>query len=58
MKERNTNEHLSQPAGHTSFDASQEMGGFLGCKGPFLADVQLVIHQYSQVLFGRVDNVM
>ena len=46
-------DHLSQPVGHTAFDAAQDMVGFLGCEGTLLAHVQLPIHQHQQVLFGR-----
>jgi len=46
-------DHLPQPAGHTSFDASQDTFGFLGCEGTLLAHVQLPTHQYPQVLFGK-----
>ena len=46
-------DHLPQPAGQTYFDASQDTVGFLGCKGTLLAHVQLPIHQYPQVFFGR-----
>ena len=34
-------------------DAVQDTVGFLGCEGTLLAHVQLPIHQYPQVLFGR-----
>ena len=43
--------HRSQPARHSSFDAAQDMVGFLGCKGTLLAHVQLAIQQYPQVSF-------
>jgi len=46
-------DYLPQPAGHTSFDAAQNMVGFLGYKSTVLTHVQLVIHQYPQVLFSR-----
>jgi len=32
-------DHLPRPAGHTSFDAAQDMVGFLICEGTVLADV-------------------
>jgi len=34
-------------------DAAQDMVGFQGCEGTLLAHVQLPIHQYLQVFFGR-----
>ena len=40
-------------SGHTSFGAAQDTVGFLGCEGIVLAHIQLPIHQYTQVLFGR-----
>jgi len=46
-------DHLHHSAGHTSFDAAQDMVGFLGCEGTLLAHVQLAVHQYSQVLLSR-----
>ena len=46
-------DHLPHPAGHTSFDAAQGTVDFLACKGTSLAHVQRVIHQYSQLIFGR-----
>jgi len=42
-------DHLPQPDGHTSFDAAQDMVGFLGFEGTQLA----YVHQYPQVLFSR-----
>jgi len=42
-------DHLPWPAVHTSFDAAQDMAGFLGCESILLAHVQLAIHQYPQV---------
>jgi len=45
---------LPYPAGHTAFDAAQDMVFFLGCKGTLLAHGQIPIHQYTQVFFGRV----
>ncbi|KAK4830254.1 hypothetical protein QYF61_009321 [Mycteria americana] len=47
--------HLPQPAGHTSFDAAQDTVGLLGCKRTLLAHVQLFIHQYPQVLLCKAD---
>ena len=46
-------DHLPCPAGHHSFDAAQDTIVLLGCKGMFLAQAQLTIHQNPQVLFGR-----
>ena len=45
--------HLLQSAGHASFDAAQDIVGFLGCKHTLPAHVQLFIHQYPQVLLHR-----
>jgi len=44
-------DHLPWPAGHASFNAAQDMVGFLGCEGTLLAHVQLPIHQNSQHYF-------
>jgi len=41
---------LPRPAGHASLDAAQYTVGFLGCKHTFVARVELLIYQYSQVL--------
>ena len=46
-------DHLPRLAGHTYFDAAQDMIGFLGCEGTVLAHVQLPIHQYPQVVFCK-----
>ena len=46
-------DHLPHSAGHTSFDAAQDLIDFLGCKGTLLGHVQFVIHQYPQIFFGR-----
>ncbi|KAK4829013.1 hypothetical protein QYF61_001769 [Mycteria americana] len=45
--------HIPRPAGHTSFDAAQDMVGLLGCECTLSAHVQLFIHQYPQVLLCR-----
>jgi len=45
--------HLPQPAGHTSLDAAQDTIGLLGCERTSVAHVQLFFHQYPQVLLGR-----
>ena len=45
-------DHLSQCAGHASFDAAQDMV-VLGCEGTLRAYVQRFIHPYSQVLLNR-----
>ncbi|KAK4816932.1 hypothetical protein QYF61_025428 [Mycteria americana] len=45
--------HLLQPVGHASSDATQHTGGLLGCKRTLPAHVQLFIHQYPQVRLGR-----
>jgi len=44
---------LPRPAGHASLDAAQDTAGFLGCKLTLLAPVELLIHQYPQVLLLR-----
>ena len=44
---------LPRPAGHASLDVAQETVGFLGCKRTLAADVELLIHQYHQVLLLR-----
>jgi len=41
---------LPRPAGHAVLDAAQDMVGFLGCKLTLPAHVELLIHQYPQVL--------
>ena len=46
-------DYLPHPAGHTSFDAAQDMVGLLGYEASLLAHDQLAIHQYLQVLFVR-----
>jgi len=45
--------HLPCPAGHASLDAAQDTVGFLGCKYTLPAHVELLIHQYPQVLLLR-----
>jgi len=46
-------DHLPSPADHASFDADQDMVGFLGWESTLLAHVQLAIHQYLQVFWDR-----
>ena len=46
-------DHLPDPAGHTSFDAAQDPDGFWGFEGTLLAHIQLAIHQYPQDIFSR-----
>ncbi|KAK4816418.1 hypothetical protein QYF61_016854 [Mycteria americana] len=48
--------HLPRPAGYISFDAAQDMAGFLGCEHTLLARVQLFTHQYPQVLLCRASR--
>jgi len=36
-------DHLCHPAGHTSFGATQDMVGFLGCNNALLAHARLAI---------------
>jgi len=38
-------DHLSHPADHASFDAAQDMVGFLASEDILLAHIQLAIHQ-------------
>jgi len=45
--------HLTRPAGHSSFDAAQDKVGFPGCECALSAHIQLFFHQYPQVLLGR-----
>jgi len=45
--------HLSHTAGHSSFDAAQDIVGLPNCKSTLLAQVQLFIHQDPQVLLQR-----
>jgi len=42
--------HLPQPAGHSSLDATQDTVGLLGCKRTLLAHVESLINQYFQIL--------
>lgn len=39
--------HLSRPAGHTAFDAGQDVVGLLGCKCTLLAHVQHLMSSFS-----------
>ncbi|PKU46357.1 rna-directed dna polymerase from mobile element jockey- hypothetical protein [Limosa lapponica baueri] len=45
--------HLPGPAGHTSFNATQGVLGFLGCNCMLPAHVKLLVHQHPQVLLLR-----
>ena len=45
--------HLPWPAGHASLDAAQDTVYFLGCMSTLLAHVELLLHQYPQVLLLR-----
>ena len=45
--------HLPQPPGHTSLDASQDMVGPLDCKRTLPAHVEFFINQHSQILLLR-----
>ena len=45
--------HLPQPAGHTSFDAAQDTVAFLGCESTLPVHVELLINPYPQVLLLR-----
>jgi len=44
---------LPRAAGHAALDATQDTVGFLGCKHTLPAHVELLIHQYPQVLLVR-----
>jgi len=44
---------LPRSAGHASLHAAQDMVGLLGCKRTLVAHVELLIHQYPQVLLRR-----
>jgi len=44
---------LPHPAGHASLDAAQGTVGFLGCECTLPAHVELLVHQYLQVLLLR-----
>jgi len=44
---------LSRPADHDTGDGAQETVVLLGCKHTLQAHVQLLIHQYRQVLLSR-----
>jgi len=45
--------HLPRPAGHAAFGAAWDIGGCLGCECMLLAHVELLIHQYPQLLLSR-----
>ncbi|KAK4815928.1 hypothetical protein QYF61_010185, partial [Mycteria americana] len=45
--------HIPRPAGHNSFEAAQDVVGFLGSECTLSAHVQLFIHQYPQLLLCR-----
>jgi len=45
--------HLSQPAGHASPDAAQDMVGPLGCQRTLPAHVEPFVYQYPQVPLSR-----
>ncbi|PKU41305.1 hypothetical protein llap_8394 [Limosa lapponica baueri] len=49
--------YLPRPTGHTSFDAAQDTGAFLGCERTLPAHVALLIHQHPQVLLFRVLSI-
>ena len=44
---------LPRPAGHASFDAAQDMIGFLGCECTLPGHVELLANQHPQVLLLR-----
>ncbi|PKU42438.1 hypothetical protein llap_7238 [Limosa lapponica baueri] len=44
--------HFPRPAGHTSFDAAQDIVSLLGCEHTLPAHIQVFIYQYPQVLLG------
>ena len=45
--------YLPRPVVHASLDAVQDTVGFLGCERTLLGHVELLIHQYPQVLLLR-----
>ncbi|PKU42021.1 hypothetical protein llap_7679 [Limosa lapponica baueri] len=45
--------HLPQPAGHASFDTTQDAVGLLGCECTLSTHVELLIPQQLQILLGR-----
>jgi len=45
--------HLPQPAGHASLDATQRTVGLLGCKHTLLAPVESCINRHPQILLLR-----
>ena len=47
------NKHLSQPAGHTSFNGAQDAAGLLSYKCTLLARVEPFILQNPQVLLCK-----
>ena len=49
--------HLPHCTGHTSFDAAQDMVGFLGCMCTLLAPVQFLISQHQQVFFPGLPSI-
>ena len=44
---------LPRPAGHAAFDAAQETAIHLHCERTLSAHVQLVVHQFPEVLLHR-----
>ena len=42
-------DHLPQPSDNASFDAAQDITGFLGCEDILLAHVKLAINQYPHI---------
>jgi len=44
-------DHLPRPAGHTSFNATQDMVGSPDCEGTYLSHVQLAIHHYPRSFY-------
>jgi len=45
--------HLPQPDGHTSLDATQDTVGLLDCQHTLLAHAESFINQHTQVLLLR-----
>ena len=45
--------HLPQPAGHTSHDATKDTVGLLGCKHTLLTHADSFINRHSQILLLR-----
>ena len=45
--------HLPLPAGHSAWDAAQDVVGLLGCERTLVCHAELLVNQHSQVLLSR-----